>query len=69
MTYACPAWEFAADTNLMTLQNQENTVLRTTGSYPWRTRTCKFHMTFNMPYIYDSRQGYAGSKQTWYETT
>jgi hypothetical protein len=29
MTYACPAWEFAADTYLLKLQRLQNKVLRT----------------------------------------
>jgi hypothetical protein len=33
MTYACPAWEFAADTHLLKLHRLENKVLRTTGKF------------------------------------
>jgi hypothetical protein len=31
MTYACPAWEFAADTHLIKLQRLQNKVVRTFG--------------------------------------
>jgi hypothetical protein len=34
MTYACPAWEFAADTCLLKLQRLQNKVLRTIGNFP-----------------------------------
>jgi hypothetical protein len=32
MTYACPTWEFAADTHLMKLQRLQNRVLRVIGN-------------------------------------
>jgi hypothetical protein len=47
MTYACPAWEFAADTHLLKLQRLKNKVLRTIGNFPR-------HTPFNIPYIYDN---------------
>jgi hypothetical protein len=31
MTYACPAWELAADTHLLKLHRLQNKVLRTIG--------------------------------------
>jgi hypothetical protein len=37
MTYASPAWEFAADTHLIKLQCLQNKVLRTIGNFPRRT--------------------------------
>jgi hypothetical protein len=37
MTYARPAWEFAADNHLLKLQFLQNKVLRTTGNFPRRT--------------------------------
>jgi hypothetical protein len=37
MTYASPAWEFAANTHLLKLQRLQNKVLRTTGNFPRRT--------------------------------
>ena len=53
MTYACPAWEFAADTHLLKLQRLQNRVLRTIGSFPRRTPTRDVHMVFKIPYVYD----------------
>jgi hypothetical protein len=32
MTYACPAWEFAAEIHLLKLQRLQNRVLRTIGT-------------------------------------
>jgi hypothetical protein len=37
MTYACPAWEFAADNHLLKLQRLQNKLLRTIGNFPRRT--------------------------------
>jgi hypothetical protein len=34
MTYACPAWEFAAECHLLKLQRLQNKVLRTIGNFP-----------------------------------
>jgi hypothetical protein len=34
MTYACAAWEFAAETHLLKLQRLQNKVLRTIGNLP-----------------------------------
>jgi hypothetical protein len=34
MTCACPAWELAADTNLLQLQRIQNRFLRTNGNFP-----------------------------------
>jgi hypothetical protein len=53
MTYACPAWEFAADTHLLKLQRQQNKVLRTIGNFPRHTPVCELHKAFNIQYIYD----------------
>jgi hypothetical protein len=53
MTYACPTWEFAADTQLLKLQRLQNRVLRTNGNYPRRTPTRVLHMAFKIPYVYD----------------
>jgi hypothetical protein len=33
MTYACPAWEFAAECHLQKLQRQQNKVLHTIGNF------------------------------------
>jgi hypothetical protein len=37
MTYACPAWEFAADILMLKLKRLQNKVHRTTGNFPRRT--------------------------------
>jgi hypothetical protein len=52
-TYACPAWEFAADNHLLKLQRLKNKVLRTIGHLPRRTPVRDLHMAFKLPYIYD----------------
>jgi hypothetical protein len=49
VTYACPAWEFAAD--LLKLQRLQNKVLRTTGNFPRHTPVCELHKAFNIRYI------------------
>jgi hypothetical protein len=53
MTYACPAWEFAADTHLLKLQRLQNKVLRTTGNFPRHTMVHDLHVAFKIPYVYD----------------
>jgi hypothetical protein len=53
MTYASPAWEFAADTHLMKLQRLQNKVLRTIGNFPRRTPVRDLHIAFKIPYVYD----------------
>jgi hypothetical protein len=53
MTYACPAWEFSADTHLIKLQRLQNKVLRTIGSFPRCTPVREMHMVFYLPYVYD----------------
>jgi hypothetical protein len=53
MTYACPAWEFAAESHLLKLQRLQNKVLRTTGNFPRRTSVRNMHKAFNIPYVYD----------------
>jgi hypothetical protein len=53
MTYACPAWESAADTHLLKMQRLQNKVLRTTGKFSRRTPVRELHMPFQVPYIYD----------------
>jgi hypothetical protein len=53
MTYACPAWEFAADTYLLKLQRLQNKVLRTIGHFPRRTPVRELHVAFDIPYVYD----------------
>jgi hypothetical protein len=53
MTYACSAWEFAADNHLLKLQQLQNKVFRTAGNLPKRTPVRDFHMVFKLPYMYD----------------
>jgi hypothetical protein len=53
MTYACPTWDFAADTHLMKFQRPQNKVLRTNGNFPRRTPVRELHKAFSIPYIYD----------------
>jgi hypothetical protein len=53
MTYACPAWVFAADTHLMKLQRLQNKVLRTIGNFPRRTPVLDLHLAFQIPFVYD----------------
>jgi hypothetical protein len=49
MTYACPAWEFVADSRPLKFQRLQNGVPRTTGNLPRRTPTS----VFQIPYVYD----------------
>jgi hypothetical protein len=53
MTYASPAWEFAADTHPLKLQRLQNKVLRTIGKLPRRTPIRELHLAFQIPYVYD----------------
>jgi hypothetical protein len=55
MTYACPAWEFAADTCLLKLQRIKNKLLLTIGNYPRCTPVRDLHTAFSLPYVYDYR--------------
>jgi len=51
LTYACPAWEFVADSYLLKLQHLWNKVLCTIGNLPQCTLTCDLHMVFKIPYL------------------
>jgi hypothetical protein len=53
MTYACPAWEFAADNHLLKLQRLQNKILPTIGNFPRPTMVYDLHVVFKLPYIYD----------------
>jgi hypothetical protein len=53
MTYACPAWEFAADNHLLKLQRLQNKVLFNNGNFQRRTPVRDLHMNFKLLYIYD----------------
>jgi hypothetical protein len=52
MTYACPAWELAADTHLLKMQRLQSKVLRTLGNFSWCTPARDLHTAFNFPYVY-----------------
>jgi hypothetical protein len=54
ITYACLAWELAADTYLLKLQRLQNKVLRTIGNFPRCTPVHDMHTAFNLPYVYYS---------------
>jgi hypothetical protein len=51
MTYACPAWELAADTYLLKLQRMQNKVLRTIGNFPRCAPVHHLHTVLNLPYV------------------
>jgi hypothetical protein len=53
MTYACPAWELAADTYLLKLQRLQNKVLRTIRNFPRCTPVRDLHTAFNLLRVYD----------------
>jgi hypothetical protein len=53
MTYACPAWEFAAEYHLLKLQRLQNKVLRTIGNFPKCTSVRDMHKAFHIPYAHD----------------
>jgi hypothetical protein len=53
LTYACPAWEFAADSCLLKLQRMRNKVMHTIGNLPRRSQTRDLHFGLKIPYIYD----------------
>jgi hypothetical protein len=54
MTYACPAWEFAAEIHLLKLQRLQNKVLCTIGKLPRHTPVRKLHVAFQISYVYDT---------------
>jgi hypothetical protein len=56
MTYASPAWEFAADTHLVKLQRLQKKVLRTIDNYPRCTPVRDLHVAFKLPYTKLCRQ-------------
>jgi hypothetical protein len=51
MTYACPTWEYAADTHLLKLQRLQNRVLRAIGNFERRTPVREMHVALNIPYV------------------
>jgi hypothetical protein len=50
MTYASPAWEFAAETYLLKLQRLQNKAFRTICSFPRGTSVRDMHMAFRKSY-------------------
>jgi hypothetical protein len=52
MTYACPAWELAADTYLLELQRLPNRVLRTIENFPRCTSVLDLHTALHLPCVY-----------------
>jgi hypothetical protein len=67
MTYACPAWELAADNHLLKLQRLQNKVLRTTGNFPRSTSARELHVVSNFRTYTIKKQNYASSKQKSYK--
>jgi hypothetical protein len=53
MTYACPTWEFAADTHLMKLQRLQNRVLPAIGNLDRSTPVRDLHLAFKIPNVHD----------------
>jgi hypothetical protein len=53
MNYACPGWDFASDSNLLTLQILQNRVFLTIGNLPRRTPGRALYLAFQIPYVYD----------------
>jgi hypothetical protein len=53
MTYACPAWEFAAGSHLFKSQLLQSKVLRTISNLPRRMPTRGFHVGLKTPYLDD----------------
>jgi hypothetical protein len=53
MTYACPAWEFVAESHLLKLQRLQNRVIRTTGNSPKCTLVRDLPVAFQISYVYD----------------
>jgi hypothetical protein len=46
ITYACPGWEFAAESHLLKLQRLQNRVPRTVGNFSRRTSVRDMHQAF-----------------------
>jgi hypothetical protein len=56
MTYACPEWEFSADTtHILKLRRLQNKVFPNTGRFPKYTPVRELHVILQVPYtrIYD----------------
>jgi hypothetical protein len=55
MTYACLAWELAADTYeyILKLHGLQNKIIRIFGNFPKCTPFRNLPTAFNLPYVYD----------------
>jgi hypothetical protein len=53
MTYACPAWELAADICLLESQRMKNKAMLATRNFPRCTPVRDLHTAFNFQYVYD----------------
>jgi hypothetical protein len=53
MTYACPAWEFAAESHIFKLQRLQKRALRAIGKYLRSTSVRELHVAFQIPCVYD----------------
>jgi hypothetical protein len=53
MTYACPAWEFAADSHLTKIAVPAKQSSPHHWKFSRRTPVRDFNMAFKLPYIYD----------------
>jgi hypothetical protein len=53
ITYACPAWDLAADAYFLKLQCLQNKVLRTIGNFLKSLPVRDMHTDFILPYVYD----------------
>jgi hypothetical protein len=52
MVYACPTWEYVADTHLLKPQLLQNRVLSAVASVDRCTLVCRMHMAYKSSYSY-----------------
>jgi hypothetical protein len=50
MTYACAAWEFAAQTHILKLQQLQKKILHTIGNFPRGASVRNMHAAFHIPF-------------------
>jgi hypothetical protein len=62
MAYACSSWEFGAYTHVLKMQRLQNRVLQNTDKVPRNAPIHYAHMTLQIPYVYDCKANYDGSK-------
>jgi hypothetical protein len=53
MTYACPAWKFAADIHSLNSQRLQDKVVRPTGKFSRCNSISDLHTAFKLPHIYN----------------